>query len=142
MGFQNMPGWLYSLITSEFRLVVLGGLYFVVIWGSMLFAFRRNEELPNDSPEKRQYHPTAILIAPFTLPLILVIQGMIWILYIILLSLFFGIFLVMFPFILIVFRNIGLLERMLELFEKLGRALLRINTFLLRMAGFPPPLPG
>jgi hypothetical protein len=137
-----LPGWLLTLMNSEYRLFCPGGLYFFVIWGAMLFAFRRNEELPDDSPDKRQYHPNAILIAPFTLPFILVIQAMIFVLYVILLSLLFGIFLLVFPFVLIVFRNIGLLEWLMDLFEKLGCVLLRINTFLLRMAGLPPPQPA
>ncbi len=123
----------------QFRFFGLSGLYLLTIWGSMLLAYQRNERLPIGSPDKREYHPLAILIAPFTLPFIIVIGATVYVLWILVRSIAFGLVILILPFVLIFFRKLDLIERFLKVVEKLGRALLKVNTLLLRMLGFSPP---
>ncbi len=137
-----MPGWFDFFFVSGFRFVFPITLYFLFIWGASLFAYRRNARLPVDSPKKRDYHPYAVVIAPFTLPIIFVIGISLRILLILVRSILFGMLLILLPLVLIFFRNLRLIRRILKKFEQFGRALLKINTYLLRLAGFPPPHPA
>ncbi len=134
-----MLGWLLVLINFKYRLLVPGLLYLATIWGATIYAYLRNAKLPSNSPYKRQYHPIAIAVAPFTLPFFLAIGAFLYIVVLIIRSILFGIFLLVFPFVLIFFRNLGLINWLLKQFERLGHALLKINTFVFRLAGFPPP---
>jgi hypothetical protein len=133
-----MPGWLIQLLYSDFRLLCPGGLYFLSVWGAMLFAYRRNNQLPEDSPQKREYHLRAILMAPFTLSVVLPVLVSGYLLFIIVRSLLFGIFLILFPIVLLVFRNFSIIEWLLDKSEKTGRTLLRLNMFILRLFGLAP----
>lgn len=139
-----MLGWLlkFSSAGDAVRSFFVGGLYFSVVWGSMLYAYLRNERLPNDSPEKQKYNKNSILFAPFTLPFVLLFSASAWLVIHFVRAILFGVFLLLFPLALLIFRKVRLIKWLLDQFERLGRALLKINTFLLRMAGFPIPQPA
>jgi hypothetical protein len=133
-----MPGWLFQLLYSNLRLLCPGGLYLVIVWGAMLFAYQRNAQLPDDSPEKHFYHPLAILVGPFTLPVAVMVVVPVYILFLFLRSLLLGIFLILFPFILLVFRDLGIIEWLLEKNEWLGRNLFKLNMLILHLLGLAP----
>ena len=106
----------------------------VVITICALYAYHINAKRAPDDPKKKDYSPYAPWLAPITLPLLALIN----IAFFILFSLAFGFFLVIFPFTMLLFRKPFLIKWILKQAQKVGNWMLKINTELLRIAGFHP----
>lgn len=98
------------------------------------YAYRVNEKKAPGDPEKRDFSPNAIWLAPFTLPVLIAFN----VISLILSSLMFGIFLILFPFALLLFRKPFLIQWISKQALKVGNLLLKINTKLLRPFGVSP----
>lgn len=134
----EIPGWLANLSRFVPVLLYFVGLYLLFVWGACALAYIRNQRLPADDSDRRDFHIAALVLAPFTLPFI----GTIWLGYIflrtILFSMMFGCFLILFPVCLIVLRSVNLLRRLFDAYQRIGETLLRANMFLLRLTGLFP----
>lgn len=92
-----------------------------------LYAYRVNRQRPADDLQKRVYRPGAILLAPFTWPIILLAATTGFILTI----LFYLISLLISLFLFIVHRKPFLLIWLEKVALKIGNKLLKANTLLL-----------
>ena len=92
-----------------------------------LYAYRVDSRRRNDDPKKKNYHPLAILFAPITCPILLVL----------IVSLFFlrvavyGIYMVLFILALIFVRKPFILDALRKLATGIGDRLLEANTILI-----------
>jgi hypothetical protein len=107
---------------------------FAFISFSAFYSYRVNSRRKPDDPEKRDFSPYSPLVAPFILPLLMLINIPIFILS----SLAFGFLLVLFPFTLLLFRKPFLIKWIRKQAIKIGNWVLVINTELLKAAGFHP----
>lgn len=98
------------------------------------YAYQVNAQRPLSDPNKRNYSPYAPWLAPITIPLIVLINVPLFFLG----SLLFGVFLVIFPFTLIFFRLQVMIKWISKQAIKIGNWVLKVNTGLLKIAGFPP----
>jgi hypothetical protein len=101
---------------------------------SAFYAYRTNAKRAPDDPEKKDYPPYAPWLAPIILPLLILFNIPVFILF----ALAFGFFLVFFPFALLLFRKPFLIKWILKQALKVGNWVLRINSKLLKAAGFYP----
>jgi hypothetical protein len=93
------------------------------------YSYRVNAKRPDEDPKKRNFHPTAIFLAPITWPLLLFGYISLFIIK----ALAYGVFLILFTIALLVFQksSIPWLENTAAW---IGEKLLEANTFLMRMA--------
>jgi hypothetical protein len=98
------------------------------------YAYRVNDKLPGDDPNKKNFHPAAVYLVPFTWSALLVIYLLLFVLR----ALLYGIFLVSFTIALVAFRKPFLLVWLDKIARKIGNKLLEANTFLARQL-FPQP---
>jgi hypothetical protein len=98
------------------------------------YAYHVNARRAADDPEKKEFSPYALWLAPIIIPLLIFADVFI----LILSSLAFGFFLVLFPFALLLFRKPFLIKWILKLAQRIGNKILKINTKLLRALGFYP----
>lgn len=96
-----------------------------------IYAYRVNARRAPDDPEKKEFYPQAIWLAPFTLPILLLFDIFIMVLS----SVMFALLLVLFPFALLLFRKPFLIKWILTLAQKIGNMLLTVNTELLKAFG-------
>lgn len=106
-------------------LLLLMGILFLCAW----YAYRVNARRPEDDPKKREFHPRAIILAPFTWPLFL----MAFITIFIVKAILYGIFLILFTIALLVIRKPFLLIWLDKIATMIGNKLLGANTFLIRV---------
>jgi hypothetical protein len=99
-----------------------------------LYAYQVNAKRAPDDPLKRDYSPYAPWIAPISFPLIIIFNAVLFIFS----SLAFGVFLVLFPFALLLLRRPFLFKWISKQALKIGNFVLKVNTELLRVAGFHP----
>jgi hypothetical protein len=92
------------------------------------YAYQVNSKRPADDPKKKNYHPVAIVLAPFTFPILFVLS----ISFFLLRVLAYGVFLVLFILALIFIRKPFLLEWLRKTAVKIGDRLLAANTLLVR----------
>jgi hypothetical protein len=111
-------------------------IYLLTIWGVTGFSYLANAKRKTDDPLKRDFHPLAILIAPFTLPLFAV--GLIVLM--IVKAFLYGAILIILTVLLIFYRKPTSPTWLEELITKIGNALLEANTLLIRL--FLRPLAG
>jgi hypothetical protein len=109
--------------------------YPIIVIFCAFYAYRVNEKKTPDDPEKKEFSPRAIWLAPVTLPFLILFNAII----VTLSSLAFGVFLILFSFALVLFRKPFLIKWILKQALKTGNMLLKINTKLLRAFGFYPP---
>jgi hypothetical protein len=107
-----------------------------IIIASAFYTYNVNAKRQPDDPEKKDYAPYSPWLAPFTLPILLIIDIPI----LILSSLVFGIFLVVFPITLLLFRKPFLFKWIQKQALRLGNWTLKINTKLLQLSGFYTPV--
>ena len=100
------------------------------------FAYSVNSRRLDGDPEKKIYHPLAVLFAPITLPLFIVLYTFTFLLK----AVAYGAFLVLFTFALLVIRKPFLLEWLKKIALAVGNLLLEANTLLIRI--FVRPLAG
>lgn len=113
----------------------LGSCAIIVIFfiiSPSLYAYRVNARKAPDDPSKKDYSPYAPWITPISLPLLVIFN----VIFFVLSSLAFGVFLVLFPFALILFRKPFIFKWIREQALKFGNLMLKVNTKLLRIAGF------
>ena len=103
-----------------------------IIFFSSLYTYQVNARRAPDDPKKRDYSPYAPWIAPISLPILLIFNAIVFILS----SLAFGIFLVIFPFTLLLLREPFIFKWIRKQALRIGHFALKINTELLRLAGF------
>ena len=92
------------------------------------YAYYVNTRRPASDPQKRAYHPAAILLTPLTLPIFLISSLAIFILKV----LMFGVLLILFPVALIVIRKPFLFLWLHKIATSIGNKLLGANTLLIR----------
>jgi len=107
-------------------------IFFII--GPALYAYRVNDRKAPDDPSKRDYSPYAPWITPISLPLLLILYGIVFVVS----SLAFGMFLILFPFALLLFRKPFLFIWISEQALKIGNFALKVNTKILRAMGFYP----
>ena len=93
------------------------------------YAYYANSKRADNDPKKRKYHPTAIFLAPFTFPLLILGGISIFILR----ALTYGVFLILFTIALIAFRKPFILTWLRKTATTIGEVLLEANTFLMRL---------
>src|SRR5215216_6897421 len=93
------------------------------------FAYYVNFKRLDDDPKKRNFHPIAIFLAPFTFPLL--IFGVISLFLLRVLT--YGVFLILFTIALIAFRKPFLLAWLRNTATRIGNALLEANTLLIKI---------
>ena len=108
----------------------------LVITLCAFLAYYVNSKRPDDDPKKRDYHPLAILFAPITLPLVVILGFSFYILRVAT----YGVFLVLYILALIFFRKPFILEWLKRTALKIGDLLMEVNSALVRI--FLTPLAG
>ena len=124
-----MPSHLYSL----FKCFIVIALISVLCTA---YAYHVNSKRQNDDPKKRHYHPLAVLFAPLTFPVFIILYTLLLLLKVVL----FGMFIVLFTFALIFLRKPIILEGLKKIALKIGNRLLDANMLLVRI--FVRPLVG
>lgn len=125
MIFIHWKFWTFSCI-GVLTLITLSAFY----------AYQVNANREPDDPEKKDYYPSTPWLAPIILPLLVLIDIPLFILS----SILFGIFLVLFPFSLLLIRKPFLFKWIRKQALKIGNMVLKINTEVLRLVGFSPPV--
>jgi len=92
------------------------------------YAYSIDSKRSADDPKKRNYHPLAILLAPVTFPVLLVLSISLFILKV----LVYGVFTVLFILALIFVRKPFLLEVIQKIAIRIGNRLMEANTMLVR----------
>jgi hypothetical protein len=96
-----------------------------LIWAT--FAYYVNSKRPSDDPQKKKYHPLAVVLAPITLPLVIVFSTSFFILRL----LTYGVFLIVFI-VTLIFLPRPFAEDFYRRGTGIGDKLLEINTLLVR----------
>jgi hypothetical protein len=106
------------------------------VWLSLLFmalagyAYRVNAKRAADDPDKKDFPPGAIFLAPITWPMFLLGSITLFIIK----ALAYGIFLILFTFALLAFQNSDLPDWVEDSFSRIGNKLLEANKFLIKVA--------
>ena len=104
-------------------------LFSLVIWAIAGYVYHVNTQRPADDPQKRNYHPFAVFLAPITWPFLVIGAISIFILK----ALLYGVFLVLFTIAIIVIRKPFLIEWLKKIIMIIGKVLLEVNTRLIRL---------
>ena len=99
---------------------------------SAAYAYLVNARRAPDDPAKRDYEPSAILLAPITWPFLTAVRILAFIVLLALELFIFTILLLLFVIAVIMIRKPFFLEWLKKVMLKLGTKLLEVNTFLLR----------
>lgn len=92
-------------------------------------AYFVNSKRPDGDPKKKNYHPLAILLAPITVPFLVIFS----VIFFILRVATYGVFIVLFTFALVFIRKPFFLEWLKKNAVKIGDLLLEANTLLIRL---------
>ncbi len=116
---------------TKYWLECCGGyvLLSLILWAMAGYAYRVNAKRAADDPEKREYHPGGVTLAPIIWPLLLFV----WVLLFVIRALLYGVFLVLFTIALAVIRKPFLLIWLDKIAKKIGGMLLKANSFLVRL---------
>jgi hypothetical protein len=106
--------------------LILFVLYVGIMWLGTGLAYLENQRLDKGDPNKKVYSVYYVLLSPFTLPALGLVQGTL----LLFASLLFGAFLVIFPLVLIFARKPEILKKLLELLRRFGRWYLETNRKL------------
>ena len=101
----------------------------LIVWACAGYSYRVNAKRPADDPKKRDFHPAAIILAPFIWPFLLFA----WIVFFMSKTLLYGVFLILFTIALLAFRKPFLLMWLDKIARKVGDKLLEANTFLIKI---------
>ena len=104
-------------------------LFMLFIMACAGYAYYVNARRPADDPQKRNYHPVAIVLAPITLPVFIVFSISIFIMR----ALLYGVFLILFATALIVVRESFILRWLHKIVTYIGNKLLGANTILIKL---------
>jgi len=97
------------------------------------YAYLVNARRTEDDPEKKKYHPLAVVTAPVSVPIFLTLGIFVFFIRAIL----FITFLVIFTILTVLLRKPFLLVWLDKIARKIGDALLKINTELIKLALSP-----
>jgi hypothetical protein len=100
----------------------------LVITACAVLACYVDSKRPDDDPKKKNYQPLAILLAPITFPLLIVLSFSFFILRV----LTYGIFMVIFILAMIFLRKPFILEAIRKAATRIGDYLMEANTVLVR----------
>ena len=103
-------------------------LLMAIVTACALYAYGIDSRRPQDDPKKKNYHPLAILFAPITFPIFLVLSVSLFVLRV----LTYWIFMVFFILALIFLRKPFLLDWLRKAATGIGDRLLEANTMLAR----------
>jgi hypothetical protein len=98
----------------------------LVLWAFAGYAHRVNSKRAVDDPEKKEFHPAAVYLVPFTWFFILLAYVFI----LVARAILFGVFLVLFTIALVAFRKPFILNWLKKFATKIGNKLLEANTIL------------
>ncbi|NWG07568.1 MAG: hypothetical protein HXY35_12875 [Chloroflexi bacterium] len=101
----------------------------LILWAFAGYAYRVNTQRPEDDPKKKDFHPAAVFLAPFTWPLFLF--GMISLF--ILKAIFYGIFLLLLTVALVAIRKPFIFIWLDKIATMVGDKLLEANTMLIKV---------
>jgi hypothetical protein len=101
----------------------------LIFWAFAGYAYRVNAKRAAEDPDKKDFHPMAVHLVPFTWPALILIYLFIFVTR----ALLYGIYLILFAFALIAFRKPFLLIWLDKVVRKVGDKLLEANTFLIRI---------
>ena len=102
----------------------------LLILACMVYTYFVNLQRKEDDPKKRAYHPSAILLAPITVPFFFTLAIFMFILRAVL---FMG-FLIVFTILLIALRKPFIFKLWEKFATKVGDPLLKVNTRLIKLA--------
>ncbi|HET9911370.1 MAG TPA: hypothetical protein VFQ13_05725 [Anaerolineales bacterium] len=88
-----------------------------------------NARYPADDPKKRDYHPAAILLAPFTLPIFVMLSMLIFMMK----ALLYGLLLALFIVALIFIREPIIFKWLHKVAVYIGNKLLAANTAIIKL---------
>lgn len=111
-------------------------LFIAAIIVCSMYAYYVDAKRLDDDPQKKNYRPLALLLAPITLPLFVILYVSLLFLRVV----GYGVFIALFPFALIFIRKPFILEWLKKIALKIGNLLLEANTSLIRI--FLRPLTG
>jgi hypothetical protein len=92
------------------------------------YAYYVDSKRSDDDPKKRDFHPLAILLAPITFPLVLILS----ISFFVLRVLTYGVFMVLFILALIIIRKPFILAILQKIATAVGDRLMEANTIVIR----------
>ena len=101
----------------------------IILMSCALCSYYIDSKRPADDPKKKHYHPLAVLLAPVTFPILLVLSILLFILKV----LVYGAFAVLFILALILIRKPFVLEWLRKITVGIGDRLMQANTFLIRI---------
>lgn len=104
-------------------------LYIFLTMGCAGYAYLVNARYPADDPRKRDYYPAAILWAPFTLPIFIVLSISIFIMK----ALLYSLLLILFTLALIFVRELFIFKWLQRAAVYIGNKLLDANTILIKL---------
>ena len=93
------------------------------------FAYYFHSRRQDNDPKKKSYHPLAILLAPITLPFLVISSVSFFLLRVVT----YGVFLILFTFALLFIRKPFILEWLKKNALAIGNLLLEANTLLIRL---------
>ncbi len=99
---------------------------FVILLAAAYSAYRVNAHRPANDPKKRNYHPLAIVLAPFLFPFVVSLAVLVFILAAVL----YGVFLVFFTILLVTLRKPFLFIWWNKFATFVGEPLLKLGTTL------------
>ena len=123
---------------SDFAYCIFNGIIVLelLIVLSTVYAYLVDRSRPDDDPRKKDFHPAAILLAPFTWPIVLFLFLLLFFLRFVIFvikAIGFGIFLILFTLALIGVRKPFLLVWLDKILTSTGEALLEFNTLIIRI---------
>lgn len=107
--------------------------FFLLIWAIVGYTYIVNKRRDANDPKKRDYHPFAIFLAPFTSPFLLLGATAVFVIR----ALLFAVFIVIFTILLIAVRKPFIFKLWDKFATWIGDPLLKANTYLIRMAFRP-----
>jgi small neutral amino acid transporter SnatA (MarC family) len=118
------------MLLQNIQCLAWGGLLFILLtMGCARYAYQVNARRADNDPQKRDFHPLAILFAPITLPL----YAIVGIATFLLTALLFGIALILFAAMLIFVREPIIFRWFGKKALSFGNRLLELNTALVRL---------
>ena len=122
------------MLFNHLYYVCRGILYLTLfILACMSYTYVVNLRRKADDPDKQDYHPFAIILAPFTLPFFLTLGIFVFIIR----ALLFAVFLAIFTILLVAIRKPFVFVLWHKFATKIGHPLLKVNTRLIKMAFSP-----
>lgn len=112
----------------DFLLKCFLGIYLIITLCAAI-AYYADSKRPENDPKKKNYHPLAILFAPITFPILLVLSILLFVLRVFV----YGIFTILFILMLILVRKPFILVAIQKIAVRIGDRLMEANMLLVRL---------